>query len=132
VSIVPVVLRAVVVGGLAVDAYVHLKLAADYDVVVGGGLSEGNLFRAEAAVAAIAALLVVSGRRVGLAVAAVVAASAATALLANTYVHVGAAGPLPDMYEPTWFPEKRLALVGESVAALGALAGLAYRERAPR
>jgi hypothetical protein len=127
----PIAIRAVVVGGLIVDAYVHAKLASDYDIVE-AGISEGNLFRLEAAVATAVALLVLSGRRVWLVVAAVVAASAVAVLLANTYLHVGSIGPLPDMYEPTWFAEKRLALVGESVAVLGALTGLAYRERIPR
>jgi hypothetical protein len=126
---IPFALRTVVVGGLIVDAYVHAKLAGNYDIVE-AGISEGNLFRLEAAVATVVAVLVLSGRVIWLVVAAVVAASAVAALLANTYLHVGSVGPLPDMYEPTWFAEKRFALIGESVAALGALAGLAYRERA--
>ncbi len=121
---IPIAFRTVVVGGLIVDAYVHAKLASDYDIVE-AGVSEGNLFRLEAVVATVVALLVLSGRRIWLGVAAVVAASAVAVLLANTYLHVGSVGPLPDMYEPTWFAEKRLALIGESVAALGALAGLA-------
>jgi drug/metabolite transporter (DMT)-like permease len=122
---IPIVFRAVVAGGLIVDACVHAKLASDYDLVE-AGISEGNLFRLEAVVAAVVAVLVLSGRRTWLAVAAVVAASAVAVLIANTYRHVGPVGPLPDMYEPTWFAEKRFALIGESVAVLGALVGLTW------
>jgi hypothetical protein len=116
-----VVLRLVVAAGLGIDAYVHATLAGKYDVVT-GTISEGNLFRAEAALAAVAALLVLSGKRAAYALALVVAVSAVTALLANTYAHPGAIGPLPDMYEPTWFGEKVAALIGEAVAATAAAA----------
>jgi len=122
---IPIAVRTVVVGGLIVDAYVHAKLASDYDIVE-AGISEGNLFRLEAVVATVVAMLVLSGRPIWLAVAAVVAASAVAVLIANTYLHVGSVGPLPDMYEPTWFAEKKVALIGESVAVLGALVGLTW------
>jgi hypothetical protein len=122
---IPIAFRAVVVGGLIVDAYVHAKLASDYDIVE-AGISEGNLFRLEAVGATVVAVLVLSGRRVWLGVAAVVAASAVAVLVANTYLQVGSVGPIPDMYEPTWFAEKRVAFIGESVAALGALVGLTW------
>lgn len=128
---IPFACRTVVVVGLLVDGYVHARLASNYDIVE-ARISEGNLFRLEAVVATVVAMLVLSGRRVWLAVAAVVAASAVAVLLANTYLHIGSVGPLPDMYEPTWFGEKRVALIGESVAVVGAVAGLTYRQRASR
>jgi hypothetical protein len=37
------------------------------------------------------------------------------------YVDVGGFGPLPDMYDPTWYPEKNLSAVAEAAAALAAL-----------
>ncbi|WP_052286561.1 hypothetical protein [Streptomyces sp. 769] len=50
-------LRLLTAAGLAVDAYVHAELAEAYDPV-GTGISEGTLFRAQAAAAALAAVLV--------------------------------------------------------------------------
>ena len=116
-------------GGLGIDASVHARLAGQYDANRQGGLSQGDLFRAEAVVAAVLALLVllVLLRRAsvtGLVVAAlalVVAASALGAVLLSASRDVGALGPLPDMYEPFWFPDKTLSAVAEGVAAAASL-----------
>jgi len=35
---------------------------------------------------------------------------------------VGAVGPLPDMYEPFWFPDKTLAAVAEGIAVAASVA----------
>ena len=68
-----VLLRGVVVAGLAVDVYVHLHLAAGYDANT-AAISEGALFRVEAGVAALAALLVLLTRtQIGVVVAALAA-----------------------------------------------------------
>ncbi len=118
-------LTLIVVGGLAVDAYVHLDLAASYDMVKSSVLSQGDLFRAEAALAILAAaLLVVRLRRYSAAFALLVYAggAGAGAVLLYQYVDVGALGPLPDMYEPVWYPEKTYSLWGEAVGAAAALA----------
>ncbi len=121
-----IALRTIVAAGLITDAWVHFDLAPTYDVVK-AQISEGTLFRLEAVVAGVAALLVLAvQRRITLVIGFVVAASAIAALLLSTYAHPGQIGPLPDMYEPTWFGEKRLALVAETVAAVAALAGLAW------
>ena len=56
-----VLLRLVVVAGLAVDVYVHLHLAASYDANT-AAISEGTLFRVEAGVAGLAAVLVLLTR----------------------------------------------------------------------
>ena len=48
--------------------------------------------------------------------AAPVAASALTAVIAYRYVDLGPIGPLPDLYEPVWYPEKVVAAAGEAVA----------------
>lgn len=117
-------LRAVVAAGLAVDAYVHADLAPAYDGIR-ASISQGDLFRGEAGLAAAAALIViVAGRRTGFGLAFVVAASALGALLLYRYVDVGPLGPLPNMYEPSWFTEKTVAAAAESVAAAAALAAL--------
>jgi hypothetical protein len=118
------IVRVIVSAGLAVDAYVHADLADRYDPI-GSSISQGNLFRVEAGVAALAALLVVfvAGREAyGLAF--LVATSALGAIVLYRYVDVGALGPLPNMYEPIWFAQKTVAAVAEAVALLASLIGL--------
>jgi hypothetical protein len=116
------VLRLLVVAGLAVDVVVHLHLAAGYDLNT-AVVSEGALFRVEAALAALAAVLVLVTRwRVGVVLALLVAAGGVVAVLVYQYVDVGAVGPFPDMYEPISYPEKTYSLLAEAVAAVAALA----------
>jgi hypothetical protein len=110
------VLRVVVAAGLVVDGYVHADLAPAY---AGGG--EQGLFLVEAGVAVAAALLVLASKRLTVAlVAAVVAGSALAAVVVSRYVDLGPVGPLPDLYEPVWYPEKLAAAGGEAVALLAA------------
>ena len=119
------VLRLVVVAGLAVDVYVHLHLAAGYDANT-AAISEGALFRVEAVVAGLAAVVVLLTRtQIGVVVAFLVAAGGVGVVLLYQYVDVGAVGPLPNMYEPLSYPEKTDSLIAEAVAALAALALLA-------
>lgn len=120
-------LRIVTAAGLAIDAYVHADLALRYDLNQGSAvLSQGDLFRIEAGVSAFAALAVIlTAWRVTWMLAFLVAASALGALLLYRYHDPGAIGPLPDMYEPTMYPEKTLAAVAEGVAAGTALIGIA-------
>jgi hypothetical protein len=118
------VLRALVAAALAVDAYVHADLAPGYDAIH-ASVSQGDLFRVEAGVASAAALIVLAvGRRTGFALAFVVAASAFGAIMLYRYVDVGTLGPLPNMYEPAWFPEKITAAVAEAAAAVLSAGGL--------
>jgi hypothetical protein len=109
-------MRVLAAGGLAVDAYVHADLAPAYGVA-GPGVAPQSLFLVEAGVAVAAALLVLaSRRRVAALAAVVVAASALAAVVAYRYVDLGAIGPLPDLYEPVWYPEKVLAAAAEALA----------------
>jgi hypothetical protein len=120
-----IVLRLVVVAGLAVDAVVHLRLAPGYQLADPAGIGQGNLFRVEAAVAALVALLVLgTGSRLGYALAFVVAASALAAVVLTRYVEVPAFGPIPSMYEPVWFGQKTVSAVAEGIAAVAALVGV--------
>ena len=123
------VLRLLVAAGLAVDAYVHANLAPVYDGVR-ASISQGNLFRIEAGVAAAAALIVLAwGRRTGFGLALAVAACGLGALLLYRYVDVGQLGPLPNMYEPSWFGEKTAAAVAEAAAVVAAAVGLVLAMR---
>lgn len=101
--------RLVAAAGLAVDAYVHAKLADQYDAV-SADISQGTLFRIEAGLASFAALLILVRRRpMSAAFAWLVAAGGLFALMLYRYVDVGAHGPFPNMYEPIWTSDKKLA-----------------------
>ena len=117
-------LIAVVVVGLAVDAFVHFDLASAFKHNKTSTLSETDLFRAEAVAAIVAAVaLVVRPRRYTAAFAFLVAAAGTAAVIVYRYVDVGAFGPIPNMYDPYWAPAgKTISAVAEGVAALAALA----------
>jgi len=119
-------LRTLAVLGLAYDGYIHWHLAANFDQVTGSGtpisISQGALFRVEAAAALVAAaLLVVVHRRWTAVLALVVAGGGVGAVVLYRFVDVGAIGPVPDMYEPFWYPEKTWSVIAEAVAAAAAL-----------
>ncbi len=129
-SVAGLVLRLLAAAGLAVVAYVHADLAPAYDGVR-ATISEGALFRGEAAAASAAALVVLAvGRRAGFGLALVVAASALGPIVLYRYVNVGGLGPLPNMYEPAWFPEKTAAAVAAAAATALAAGGLLWEIRA--
>ena len=117
---------------LAVTAYVHADLAGSYDAVKQGGtLSQGELFRAQAGVAGLAALLVlVAGIRqprwspLAWVFASVSGVGSLVAVLLYRYDHVGKVLFLPDMYEPVWFREKTVSAVADAVVFVVGLAGL--------
>ncbi|ARH93830.1 hypothetical protein [Streptomyces sp. MOE7] len=124
--------RLLAAAGLALDAYVHARLAGRYDVIT-ATIGQGLLFRVEAALAALAALLVLVVRRPAAdAFACLVAAGGLALLLLYTYVDVGPLGPLPDMYEPFLTGDKQLTLVAQTVAVLATGYLLLTRERSPR
>ena len=124
--IIRTVLVLVTVSGLAVDAWVHLDLASNYDVVKTGTLSQGDLFRVEAVAATVAGLaLLLRPRRWSAGLAFLVAAGGTFAVVLYRYVDVGKIGPLPDMYEPGWYTEKTVSAIAEGIAAVTALVLLA-------
>ena len=126
------VLRVATAAALGVDAVVHWQNAPAYDTV-GTTITQGMLFRAEAAVAVVAALLVLLRPRTSSWVAALlVAASALVAVLLYRYVDLGTLGPLPDMYENTWqVPGKLLSAYAEGAAVVLAGLGLWTHRRHP-
>ena len=110
---------------LGIDAYVHLHDAHFYDSAASSNISEGNLFRAQAILAVVVAVaLLVRPHPVVWGVAVLVTASAVGAVLLYTYVDVGALGPLPNLYEPTWaLPGKLASAVAEGLGTLLAITG---------
>lgn len=116
-----VLLRVLIAAALAYDAYSHLDLAANYDLNA-AGVSQGTLFRVEAVLAIVAAVFVLVTRwRIAALGAFLIAAGGLAALLLYRYVDIGAIGPLPNMYEPAWFPEKTSSAGAMAVASIGAL-----------
>ena len=125
-SVLRKLLLVLVAAGLLVDAYVHWHLAPTFDGISGTGsprITEGMLFRVEAASAVVALVVaVIARRRWAVALAFLVAIGGLAAVVLYRYVDVGAFGPVPDMYEPFWYAEKNYSAIGELVAALSALA----------
>ena len=123
--------RLGLVAMLAVDAVVHYRLAGAMDVAAPGGVGGGTLFRLQATAAVVAAIvLLVRGSRLAYAVAGLVALSAFGAVILYTYVDVPTLGPVPSMYDPTWYAEKTLSAVAEGLGVVLAAAGLVLTGRA--
>ena len=126
------VLALLAAAGLAYDAYVHLDLASVYDGV-GDTITQGGLFRVEAALAIVAALVVlVSDHRLAWLVAGSVGLGGFAAVVLYRYVDVGAIGPVPDMYEPVWYGEKTHSALAEGGVGLVWLVREALRYSASR
>jgi glucan phosphoethanolaminetransferase (alkaline phosphatase superfamily) len=122
-------LAAATAAALVIDAVVHFQDAYFYDANTGALLSQGQLFRIQAVLAFVAALgvLVFPRRWPAWLFAALVAGSAAAAVIAYTYIDIGALAGLPNMYEPSWGPPGKLAsAIAEIAGALLALAGLVW------
>jgi glucan phosphoethanolaminetransferase (alkaline phosphatase superfamily) len=119
---------------LAVDAYVHLANASQYDSFKSSVMSEGTLFRIQGVVAIVVAVAVlIWPRMLTWVLSLLVAGSAAVAVVLYTYVNVGPLGPLPNLYENTWnAPGKVGSAVAETAAALIAIAGLVLAIRMRR
>jgi hypothetical protein len=118
-------LRLLAAAGLGVDAYVHWAFAPEMAGVSGGSIGGDTLFRLQAVVAVVAAVLLLTWpRRWTNAIAFLVAASALGAVLLYYFVDPGAIGPIPAMHEPVWYAEKTISAAGEGIAALAALAGV--------
>lgn len=125
--------RIVVVVGLAVDAFVHFDLAESQQLAAPGGIGGGTLFRLQAGLASlVAVLLLVSGRRWAYALALLTGLSALVPVLLYTYVDLPAIGPIPPMYDPYWYPEKVLSAVAEALVVLGSAAGWVLCRRRTR
>ncbi|WP_338750646.1 hypothetical protein [Janibacter alittae] len=124
-------LRVLVVAALTVDCVVHLDLADAIQVAAPGGVGGGTLFRTQAAAAGLAAvLLLVTGGRFAYVLAGVVALSAFVPVLLYSFVAVPTIGPIPSMYDPTWYDKKIISALAEGLAVLLATIGvLVTRDR---
>ncbi|RKS70784.1 hypothetical protein BZB76_5263 [Actinomadura pelletieri DSM 43383] len=127
------ILRLLVAAGLAADAIVHWRFAPEMAFVQGGSIDGDLLFRVQAAIAGVVAVVILAyATRWSYLLAFLVAGSAVGALVFYYYVDVGAIGPLPSMHEPVWYTEKTISLVGEGVATVAALIGFLTAARGRR
>jgi hypothetical protein len=128
------VLGAAAAAALAIDAYVHFRDAGYYTAVTTSVLSQATLFRVQAALAAALVLaLLARPSRLWWAAGFLVAASAFGAVLLYRYVDVGALGPIPNMYEPTWVSPGKLASAwAEGAATILTATGLLVAVRVRR
>lgn len=127
------VLTAIVVVGLAIQAWVHIYEAPAFAGNRTSVLSESALFYAEAIAAIVVGVALLVRPRWYTAVAAFVVAAAGTiAVVLYTLVDIGPIGPIPGMYDPYWAPPlKVISMIAEAVAAVAALwlAVLLYHRR---
>jgi hypothetical protein len=127
-----VVLIAIVVIGLAIDAYVHFDLASAFKDNKTSTLTEADMFHGEAIAAIVAAvLLLIRPNRYTAGFAFVVAAAGTVAVVATRYWNPGKIGPFPNVYDPFWAPTgKWVSAIAEAAAALAALALVIIYSRA--
>ena len=132
-SITDIVLRLLGAAALAISSYVHLHGAHFYKSL-GDSITQGDLFYAQGAVAAAVALWVLAtGHRWAWVAAGLVGAGSFAAVMLYRYVNVGAIGPIPNMYEPTWQTnEKLLSAYAEAAALVIAVVALSRLLRTPR
>ena len=122
-------LRIVAALAAAYSAYIHYDLAQG-PLAAAGQVTVAGLFVAQAAVISAAALWVVlrASRLAWLALGGIALASL-VALVVTTYVLVPALGPLPAVYEPSWYADKVYAAVAVAVTALASLVAIRQRLR---
>lgn len=125
-------LRVLAAAALGVDGYVHAIDASFYTASRGGAVTQSTLFLVETVAAGLAAavLLLLGWRvpalsRASWLAAFAVGASALGGVLLYRYVNVGALGPIPDMYEPTWAVRGKL-LSAYAEAAATVLTAVGY------
>jgi len=132
-SITDVALRLLGAAALAISSYVHLH-GAHFYTSLGNTITQADLFYAQGAVAAAVALWVLlTGHRWAWVAVGLVGAGSFAAVMLYRYVNVGAIGPIPNMYEPSWQTnEKLLSAYAEAAAVVIAVVALTLLRRTPQ
>ncbi len=119
------IIRAVVVIGLAIDAYVHFHLASDFKNNNDGLISGDWMFRLEGLAAAVIAVLVlIWANRFTYLLAFLIAALGVAAVVLFSKYNLGRIWPMSTIYDPIWSTEKWVSLWGEAAAAVAAFIGM--------
>ncbi len=122
--------------GLVVNAVIHLMLAGPYDANTGALIGQGDLFRIQAAVNVLVAVMLLATLRwhrwavVAAITAAVVAAGGLALVVITALVPLDlTAIGLPYLFEPIWFGDKIISAVAQGIAlvAAGLAAALSFR-----
>lgn len=122
---------AILAASLLLNAVIHLRLAVAFDGIPGTIASQGDLFRAQAAVNILVIPVVVLARRIWADAAAIAIALGGAALIVITALvpldltWVG----LPYLFEPAYYSDKTVALVAQVVAAVAGGGLLVLRRR---
>jgi hypothetical protein len=129
-SLADVALRLSGAAALAISSYVHLH-GAHFYTSLGNTITQADLFYAQGAIAAAVALWVlVTGNRWAWVAVALIGAASFAAVMVYRYVNVGAIGPIPNMYEPSWQTnEKLLSAYAEAAAVVIAVVALLRSSR---
>jgi len=117
------------VAGLVLDVAVHLRLAPLYDLV-GDAVTQGALFCVEATLAALSTVyLLRKDSRPAWLCACLVALGGTAAVLVTRYLDVPGLGPLPDVHDPQWSPDKLWVTAGMLTTVVAGLVRAALRRR---
>ncbi|MFC0680856.1 hypothetical protein ACFFGH_23750 [Lysobacter korlensis] len=120
---------------LLLNAWIHVRLAGPFDANPGALLSQGALFRIQAVVNLVIAILIVVRPRAWAALLAFAVAAGGAAILTLTSVVPvdGSMLGLPYLFEPAWYPAKQTSLVLQLLAAVLAAGKMlhAVRRRRP-
>ena len=128
--LVDMAIRLAGTAALAISSYVHLHGAHFYSSL-GDTITQADLFYAQGVIAALVALWVlVTGNRWAWVAVFLVGAASFAAVMVYRYVNVGAIGPIPNMYEPSWqINQKLLSAYAEAAAVVVAVVALLSRSR---
>ena len=126
-----IALYALTGAGLIVNAVIHLQLAATFDAVTGSLLSQGDLFRVQAAAGILINVALVVARRPWVAAIAVLIATGGLGMLVlSTLVPLDlSALGLPVIFEPVWYSDKVIAALAQGLATLTAAALVVVERR---
>lgn len=119
---------------LVVNAVIHFQLAGPFDAITGTLVSQGTLFRIQAAANIVAAALLLTRTWWAAALAALVAAGGLALVVTTTLVPLDLTViGLPFLFEPIWYADKIVSTVAQAVALAAALAAalLARRPAGP-
>ena len=115
---------------LVVNAVIHFQLAGPFDAITGTLVSQGTLFRIQAAVNIAAALLLITRTRWAAALAALVAAGGLALVVITTLVPLDLSPiGLPFLFEPIWYADKVIAAVAQAIALAAAITAALLRRR---
>lgn len=117
---------------LVVNAVIHLRLAGPFDGIAGALVSQGTLFRIQAAANLAAAALLLTRTRWAAALAAIIAAGGLALVVITTLVPLDLTPiGLPFLFEPVWYADKVVSAVAQAVALAAALSAAAALRRRP-